>query len=94
MSDVYKSQIIGCFGLCEFDFLPSCPTNDDTRFNVEVEDVGCNGDGSITLSSFTSPNLYCVQGNGTGATPPWAGPNGFNSSDRVITGPAAGAYTV
>ena len=87
-------NIIGCFVLCEFDFLPSCPTNDDTRFNVEVEDVGCNGDGSITLSSFTSPNLYCVQGNGTGATLSWAGPNGFNSSDRVITGLEAGAYTV
>jgi gliding motility-associated-like protein len=87
-------NIIGCFVLCDFDFFPSCPLNDDTRFDVEVENVGCNGDGSITLSDFTSPNLYCVESNGTGATFSWTGPNGFASSDRTITGLEAGTYTV
>jgi len=87
-------NIIGCFVECQFNFQPSCPDPDVTRFNVDVENVGCNGDGSITLSNFTSPSLYCVQGNGTGASFSWVGPNGFTSSDRVITGLEAGTYTV
>ncbi|TXF90109.1 hypothetical protein FUA23_07665 [Neolewinella aurantiaca] len=89
-----NGNIIGCFVECSFDFYPSCPPNDDTRFNVDVEAVGCNGDGSITLTNFTSPSLYCVESNGGGATFSWTGPNGFTSSSRVITGLEPGTYTV
>jgi len=87
-------NIIGCFTECQFGFQPSCPDNDNPRFSVAVESVGCTGDGSITLSSFTAANLYCVAGNGTGATFSWTGPNGFMSTSQNLTGLAAGTYTV
>lgn len=87
--------IIGCFTECSYTFFPSCPSSTNPPFTVDVRDLGCNGTGGyVNLLNFQTADLYCVDGNGGGASFSWTGPDGFTATTRDVDNLAPGIYTV
>lgn len=87
--------IIGCFTECSYTFFPSCPNTTNPPFTVDVRDLGCNGTGGyVNLVNFQMADLYCVDGDGGGATFSWTGPDGFTATTRDVSNLDPGIYTV
>ncbi len=87
--------IIGCFTECSYTFFPSCPSTTNPPFTVDVRDLGCNGTGGyVNLLNFQTADLYCVDGDGGGASFSWTGPDGFTATTRDVDNLAPGIYTV